>query len=153
MKTPMAGLAAVSFLTGGVLAQIDIPANPGKFDGRSIGGGTSGGVEVIPKESPKIRYTTHVILSPSRQWTSSDGKVIEAKLIAFEDLVTDGVQGDAAPEPPAPPKHPTVVRAEKIRLLVNRKPVIVALERFSQADRDFVEQTRIAHQKKTPPNP
>ena len=151
MKTPTTGLLALALTATVAFAQVDIPGMPGKFKSRSIGGGTSSGVAIIPKENPKVRYTTHIILSPARQWTSTDGKTLEGELIAFEDLVTEGIQGAAPPEPPAPPKYPTVVRNGKARLLINHKPFEVALERLSPPDREFIEQTRIAHQKKTPP--
>jgi hypothetical protein len=134
-------------------AQVVIPPMPGKTDTRPIGGGSSPGVEVIPKENPKVRYTTHIVLSVSRMWTSTDGKLLEGKLIAFEDLVAEAPKG--APPPPAPeaPKHPTVVKGDKIRLLIHKKPVEVALARLSQGDREFVEQTRKSYEAKTPPTP
>lgn len=133
-------------------AQIVIPATPGSTKTRPIGGGTSGGVEVVPKANPKIRYTTHIILSVSRFWTSNDGKLLEGKLIAFEDMVVEAAKG-APPPTPEPPKHPTVVKGDKVRLLVNKKPVEVAVSRLSQGDREFIEQTRKSYEAKTPPNP
>lgn len=134
-------------------AQVVIPPNPGKTEKRSIGGGTSGAVEVIPKKDPKVRYTTHIVLSVSRIWTSSDGKLLEGKLIAFEDLVVEADKGAGEPSAPEAPKNPTVVKADKIRLLIQKKPVELALSRLSQGDREFVEQTRKAYQKKEPPTP
>ena len=137
---------------GAVSAQTVVPANPRKFVTRPIGGGTSGGVEVIPREGTtdaKVRYVTHVILSEERSWTSTDGRVLLATLIAFDDLVVEASKGAALPEMPAPPANPTVVRSGKIRLVADRKPVELALERLSQPDRDFVEQIRAARAKKT----
>lgn len=90
------------------------------------------------------RYVSQLSLSELRSWTSSDGKVIEAKLIAFEDLTVEARDG-AAPAQPEPPKHPTVVRDASVRLSVNRKPVILPLSRLSQADQEFVEKIRLQH--------
>lgn len=134
-------------------AQVVIPPNPGKSEKRAIGGGSTGAVEVIPKKDPKVRYTTHIVLSVSRIWTSSDGKLLEGKLIAFEDLVTEAAKGAQEPSPPEAPKHPTVVKADKVRLLIQKKPVEIPLSRLSQGDRDFVEQTRKSYEAKTPPTP
>jgi hypothetical protein len=93
-----------------------------------------------------VRYTTHVVLSESRIWTSAEGKPLEAKLLAFEDLVVEKAQGNETPDLPEPPKHPTVVRDGKVRLLIGKKPVELPLARLSQADRDFVERIRRAHE-------
>lgn len=134
-------------------AQVVIPPNPGKSEKRAIGGGSTGAVEVVPKKDPKVRYTTHIVLSVSRIWTSGDGKLLEGKLIAFEDLVTEAPQGGQEPAAPEAPKHPTVVKGDKIRILIQKKPVEVPLSRLSQGDRDFVEQTRKAYEKKEPPTP
>lgn len=136
---------------GALGAQTVVPANPQKFTTRPIGGGTSGGVEVIPREGAagaKARYVTHVVLSDDRSWTSVDGKVVSAKLLAFEDLVVEAPKGAAPPSMPAPPANPTVVRGGKIRLLADKKPVELALDRLCQPDRDFVEQIRLARANK-----
>ena len=123
MKTTLtcgfAGLLAL----GALDAQTIVPANPQKFTSRPIGGGTSGGVDVIPRDGgeAKARYVTHVILSDDRQWTSVDGRVLSAKLLAFEDLVVEGPKGAAPPPLPTPPANPTVVRDGKIRLLAAHK--------------------------------
>lgn len=152
MKTPRI-VFLLPVLASFAGAQVVIPPNPGKTEKRSIGGGTSGAVEVIPKKDPKVRYTTHIVLSVSRIWTSSDGKLLEGKLIAFEDLVVEAEKGGQEPSAPEAPKNPTVVKGDKIRLLIQKKPVELALSRLSQGDREFVEQTRKAYQKKEPPTP
>lgn len=145
MKFTAVCFAALGLLATQASAQRDVPPPPGvKIKPRAIDGGGQGGVEVVPKSPPKARYTTHIVLSESRTWTSSDGKPLEAKLLAFEDLVTEAPEGAAPPAPPEPPKHPTVVRGDKVRLLVNRKPVEVPLSRLSQADQDFIERIRRA---------
>ena len=141
MKLPMIGLLASWLLMHAGLAQTATPGTPGKFKPRAIGDSTSGGVQILPKEAEtprKARYTSYITLSVSRQWTSTEGKLVEGKLIAFEDMTVEGVQGAAPPTAPEPPKSPTVTRAEKIRLLVDRKPVELPLSRLSQGDRDFV---------------
>lgn len=140
-------------LTVCVSAQVVVPATPKKFTTRPIGGGTSGGVEVLPKDGAvdkKARYVTHIVLSVSRIWTSTDNKNLEGKLIAFEDLIAEAPQGAAAPPAPTPPETPTVIRDGKARLLIKQKPVEIALTRLSQADQDFIEQTRKAYTRKTP---
>jgi hypothetical protein len=144
--TLMAGLAA---------AQV-VPANPENFTKRSIGGATSGGVEVQPRNGDKpqaVRYVTYIILSVDRFWTSTEGKLIQGKLIAFEDMVTEVPKGAAPPPNPTPPEEPTVVRDGRIRLLMNNKPVVVSLTRFSAGDLEFVEQVRKAYTKKGMPEP
>ncbi len=124
------------------MAQVEIPGNPlvkpGKSTTRKTGGGTDTGISVVPSQ-PEQRHITFIVLSESRMWTSADGKPLDAKLIAFEDLVVPVPQGSAEPVMPKPPAHPTVVREGKVRLLVNKKPVALPLERLSEADRTFVE--------------
>lgn len=158
MKKSTVGLLSGLLLSCGVSAQIVVPATPKKFVTRPIeGGGSSiGGVEVLPKdggEAKKARYTTHIVLSTSRLWTSTDGKLLEGKLIAFEDLVVETTQGAAPPEMPAPPESPTVTRDDKVRLLVKQKPVEVPVKRLSQGDQEFIEQVRKSYTRKTPATP
>jgi hypothetical protein len=121
---------------------------PRGIDSRSGGGRTSGGVGVNPgggSGQPKARYTTYLVLVDTRQWTSNDGTPLMGKLIAFEDLVVVAPKGDEPPESPEPPKHPTVVRQSKVRLLVDNKPFEVPLERLGERDRELIEKTRLAH--------
>jgi hypothetical protein len=143
----LAGLLAV----GGVSAQIVVPPMPKKLITRPIGGGTTGGVEVAPHDGAtetKVRYTTRIVLSDERQWTSSEGKPLFAKLIAFDDQVVEMPKGAAQAGTLVPPPNPTVVRDGRIRLVANKKTFELALDRLSQADRDFVEQIRAARAKK-----
>ena len=93
----------------------------------------------------KVRHTTHLVVSPLRQWTSTDGRTLDAKLIAFEDLVAEVPKGAAEPVLPAPPPHPTVVQDGKIRLVGGKKPYTLPLDRLSEPDREFVEKIRAAH--------
>ncbi len=133
MKTTACCVAGFCILATHAAAQRDVPPPPGV---KIKPAGGQGGIEVLPKAPPIIKYTTHIVLSNNRTWTSTDGKPLEAKLLAFEDLVVEAPEGATPPEPPATPQHPTVVRGDKVRLLVNRKPVEVPLSRLSQTDRD-----------------
>lgn len=131
------------------LGQIVVPANPKKFATRPIGGSSSGGITVEPAApNPNVRYVTHLGLSEIRQWKSADGKPLQGKLIAFEDLVIEVPKGSTEPVAPTPPAHPTVVRDGKARLMVNKKPFEVVLERLSQEDQKLIESIRIAHMNK-----
>ena len=152
----MAVCLGILVLVQSVVSQVVVPATPKKFVPRSIGGGATGGVEVIPREgraTGMVRYTTRIVLAPSRMWTSTEGKQIDGRLIAFEDVVVEAPEGTAPPAPPPAPESPTVVKDGKIRLLVKDKPVEVPLARFSQVDLDFVERIRKAHVKKEASEP
>jgi hypothetical protein len=147
-------------LTCASSAQMVVPGTPGKFKPRPIGdgGNASPGVQVIPKEGAKpatARYTTHITLSESRIWSSTDGKSLTGKLIAFEDLVVEAPQGAASPAIPPPPAKPTVIRDQKVRLFINQKAVEVPLARLSQADQELIEQIQagIAKKAEKPPIP
>lgn len=158
MKIAPLGLLMGFIVACGASAQVVAPASPKKFVTRPIegGGGASiGGVEVLPKDGAKdqkVRVTTHIVLSTSRLWTSTEGKILEGKLIAFEDMVVEAPKG-VTPPSPTPPESPTVVRDDKVRLLVKQKPVEVPTKRLSQGDQEFIEQVRKSYTKKTPPAP
>lgn len=147
---PLLGLLTVA----SAAAQTEIPANPlvtpKKFTTRSVGGGVNPGVSVDPTKptDPNVRYVTHIVLYQNRYWTSAEGKPLEAKLIAFEDLVAEVPKGATEPVMSKPPENPTVVREGKVRLLVDKKPVELALDRLSLQDREFVEQIKAALTKK-----
>jgi hypothetical protein len=145
----------VILFSGHALAQVT-PAHPDRFTKRDIGGGTSGGVEVLPRDggAPQTaRYITHIVLSTNRLWTNPEGKIVEGKLIAFEDMIAEAPKGAAPPPNPTPPESPTVVRDGKIRLLIKNKPVVSDLARFSTGDQEFVEQVRKAYTKKPSARP
>lgn len=152
-------VAGVGWATmASAVAQGGIPGNPmvtpKNFKMRPVGGSVNPGAMVEPAKtpSPNVRYVTHVILCDSRMWTSSEGKPLDAKLIAFEDLVAEGPSGSAAPAMPAPPANPTVTRAGKARLLVNGKTVEIALERLSRQDLEFIDAIKAALAKKAAGN-
>jgi len=146
----LAALLCISSLS----AQTDFPSNPTvgpkKYTTRKTGGGVDPGaaIESQTTENPNVRYVTHIVLYQNRWWTNTEGKLVEAKLIAFEDQVADAPKGAAEPKFSAPPSQPTVVRDGKVRLLVSQKPVELALEKLSPQDREFVEQIRAAIAKK-----
>lgn len=141
-------------VTSPAVAQVDFPANPTvspkKFSTRPIGGGVNPGAAVDSgtTANPNVRHVTYIVLYEYRMWTSTEGKPLEAKLIAFEDLVVEAPKDAAEPVMPTPPAHPTVTREGKIRLLVGKKPVEIALDRLSQADREFIDQMKAALAKK-----
>jgi hypothetical protein len=128
-------------------AQFPVPSGKGGTGTRTIDGGSSVSPGVAPARPNDEKITQHITqlsLSEMRSWTSSDGKVIEAKLIAFEDLRVESVNG-AVVKQPEPPKYPTVVKDSSVRLAVNRKPVILPLTRLSKEDQEFVEKIRLQH--------
>lgn len=127
-----------------------VPAHPGRFVTRPVGPVSPGpGVTVVPRNpEPKVRQVTYLILSEERQWLSTEGKQVTGKLIAFEEVVVEGVKGDVPLPQPALPSHPTVVREGKVRLLVNRKASEVPLERLVEPDREFVEKVRLERKKR-----
>ncbi len=145
-------LAALILFGGGVAlqAQVVIPATPKKFTKRTMPGGTGGftitpGVAPsAPAPPPTVRTVTYVTLSGARQWTSTDGKPLLAKLIAFEQVVTESKAQDPAPAAPTLPAKPTVVRDGRVRLLAGTTPYELPLERLSPADREFIETVRRA---------
>lgn len=109
-----------------------------------------GGVTVEPKPQPLSRFVTHLVLSESRVWTSTDGKTLTGKLIAFEDLIAEAPKGSTTPPMPTPPPHPTVVRDGKIRLLIDQKTREVPLDRVSLTDQTLVEKIRSQRAAKAP---
>ena len=130
-----------------------VPATPKGFTIRPIGGVTPGGVTVIPRdggEVPKARYVTYAVLSVSRIWTSTEGKNIQGKLIAFEDMIVEAPKGELAPPSPPPPASPTVIRDGKVRLLVGEKPAVFPITRLIEPDREFIEGVQKAMRKKKP---
>jgi len=156
MQKPLMLEALVSLLlVGGVAAQVAIGSAPKGMVTRPIGGGSIGGVGITtsdPPANPNERHTTHLVLSEARQWTSTDGRTLQAKLLAFEDIVVEVPKG-TQPAAPVLPANVTVIRSGKIRLVTEKKPFELALDRLSQADRDFVERISAEHAKKplTPP--
>ena len=135
-------VVAVIFSSLPLAAQV-VPATPKKFETRRIGDAVSGGSTVNvtpPRVQPTVRTVTHIVLGEPRQWKMADGNSFVGKLIAFEDIVTEGNTTTA----PAVPKNPTIVRDGKARVLVNSKPYEIALDRLGADERKFIEETRVA---------
>lgn len=143
---PMKYLIAFIFL-GVVSAEDNKLRTPTAFEPRNIDGSNEIEPNIRPENQEKqtvTRTVTHCVLTENRTWTSTDGKKMEAKLIAFEDLVVESVKGQVAKAPQAP-EYPTVVQEEKVRFSVNRKPVVLPLARLIQSDQDFIEKIRLKH--------
>jgi hypothetical protein len=143
----------ILLLAGQGLAQKTLPPPPG-YPGKPRTTGGTGGVQILPRDDSReqTKYTTRIMLSDSRSWTSSDGKLLEGRLIAFEDLVVEAPKGAEPPAPPKPPEKPTVIRDGKIRLqLANRKIVEIPLDRLSEADREFVAHKHKTYREEPPP--
>jgi hypothetical protein len=131
---------------------------PRKLPDNITKGGVSGtGASIVSKPSqskPVVQQIIYIVISEARQWTSSDGKVLQGKLIAFEQ--TTETITDASPITSAKPFTPpqiTVVRDGKARLLIGNKPFEIPLERLSEPDRELIEKTRVgiaAQTKKAP---
>ena len=120
------------------------------LDRDAIPGGSSA---IIPKPAPKTtRTTTYVTLTPDRKWTSSEGKTLQGKLIAFEDMIIEVPVGQT-PEPSKPPAHPTVIKEGKVRFFINKKPYVLALDKLSAADQEEIRKIESAHAPKAEPNP
>jgi hypothetical protein len=129
-----------------------IPATPKKFTKRDIGDSGKATVDVQPAPDPprKIREVTYVVLSPQRQFTSTDGKNLLGKLIAFDQKVVERTEQQSNNSNPAaetttttpPSNKPTVVKDGKVRLLVNSKVFELPLTRLSTEDRKFIEDLR-----------
>jgi hypothetical protein len=159
-------LGLLTFGIAAAHAQV-IPATPKKFGkrGMSSSTGTSGtsittnGGSITlgpsaPAPSTKMRTTSYISLTESRQWKSNDGKSLLGKLIAFEDVTAETEKGAPAPAITLP-AHPPVVKDGKARFLVGMRPYELPLDRLSQQDREFVEGVRDAAANSTvvPPQP
>ena len=117
-------------------AQITVPATAKKFvtrkNGSSTGSGSSVGlVSPAKKRAPQIIiYTT---LTKVREWESSDGKTMQARLLAFPSLTENTTNKNP---------HHTVIRDQKVRFLMspNNKAIIYPLEKLSDFDQEFIEE-------------
>lgn len=144
------GLAAAGPAAGQV-----VPATPQRPITRGTGGNLNGGGAIDPKQkdTKTVRFVTHVVLSASRIWRNGDGRTLEGKLIAFEDVVHQTPVGAAEPPAPEPPKNPTVVSNGKVRLLVGKKAYELPISRLVKIDQDFIEQVRAGFAKKATAKP
>ena len=151
MKVELLLLVAgtICFLTGPAGEQV-VPTTPTKFNTRPVGGATaSTGATVNSTSSAtparSVRQVTYLTLSPLRQWNSTDGKSLMGKLIAWEETVTT-TQGIAAPAPQTAPitSKPTILKENKVRLLVETKAYEVPLDRLAADERKFITDLQTA---------
>lgn len=147
-------LAALSLQS--LHAQV-VPTTPTKFTKRNVGNMTDSGgsanIGLSPNTAqpkPTVREISYIALSDSRQWTSSDGKTLVGKLIAFEQTEQVLATGQSTANPTAPvlPTRPTLIRQGNVRLLVQQKAFELPLDRLSQPDRDFIQNLDSAIEKK-----
>lgn len=132
-------------------AQVAVPTTGGKFETRGINGSSgvtiNNGVSTKPAAPTKTKLTSYFLLGEPRQWKSTDGRSLLGTIIAFEESVIefDAANPAAAREavekaPPAQlPAKPTLIRDDKVRLMVNKKPVEVSLSLLSEDDRQYVD--------------
>jgi hypothetical protein len=143
----------------GLPAQV-VPTTPTKFGKRNVGSMTDGGgsanIGLSPNATqpkPTVREISYIALSDARQWTSTDGKALIGKLIAFEQTEQVLPAGQTAtptttPTAPVLPARPTLIRTGNVRLLVQQKAFELPLDRLAQPDRDFILQLDAAIAKK-----
>lgn len=151
-------LLAFAIICGAAQAQV-VPTTPTKFIKRGLGAANTGSGTIsnngtnsttvgatTPKPETVVRTVTYISLSPPRQWTSTDGRPLLGKLIAFEDVTVEERKTGATPAAPAVaptmpklPGKPTVVKDGKVRLLVGQTPYEVATDKLSVLDRDYID--------------
>lgn len=148
MKALLILLAMAAPLT----AQVVLPTTGRKFDTRPINGNSGNAAVNInntaqPAPPTKTKLTSYFLLGDPRQWKSTDGRSLLGAIITFEESVIEFAAANPAAAreavekaPPAKmPDKPTLIREGKIRLLVNKKPVEIPLERLSDDDRKYVD--------------
>ncbi|OYV03857.1 MAG: hypothetical protein CFE26_19955 [Verrucomicrobiales bacterium VVV1] len=114
-----------------------LPKTPTAFETRNAGGTAQGDVSVEKKEGKptKITYTA---VTDSRDWKDTTGKVIRARLLAF-----DAAKGDEA----------NLVRDGKIRLLIDgtKNFSLLSLEKLCTEDRAYIGTLADARKPKASP--
>jgi len=137
-----------------------VPTTPTKFTKRNVGNMTDSGgsanIGLSPNTTqpkPTVREISYIALSDARQWTSTDGKAIIGKLIAFEqsEQILPSAQTTSNTTTPALPARPTLISQGNVRLLVQQKAFELPLDRLSQPDRDFIQNLDAAIAKKAAP--
>lgn len=140
-------LLALAFSVHGLCGQTlpITPATPKAFKKRALGGSLgSSAVGVREPAKSKVVTKQFIAVSDLRDFVSTEGKKVRARLIAFEE-------GDATKA-----KRPlTLIKESKIRLLVEGKatPSIIPLTRLREEDQDFVRAVDLANKKATEPKP
>ena len=108
-----------------------VPSTPIEFMKRGLGdNGSSGTASVVVSEkTPKVITITYTAVSPLKGWTNTDGKTIQAQLLAF-----------AAPKP-GQPGPVEVIREGKVRLLVPgaKGPVEYPMAKLQEEDKIEIE--------------
>lgn len=150
----LTALAALSLQT--LQAQV-VPTTPTQFTKRNVGNmsdsGGSANIGLSPNATqpkPTVREISYIALSDARQWTSTDGKALIGKLIAFEqsEQILPSAQTTSNTTTPVLPARPTLIRQGNVRLLVQQKAFELPLDRLSQPDRDFIQTLDAAIAKK-----
>lgn len=114
------------------------PATPTGFETRGTGSGSGVGVRVKEVER-KVKKVHYIAVTESRVWTSADGRLVRAALLAYE-------QGPVREDSSEPL---TLVRDGKIRLLLEKRKQLVeyALEKLSKADQAHVKKLVAAQER------
>ena len=137
----MLGAGLLALPPCAVVAQA-VPTTPTNFNTKPVGAatGTTGASINPPATITSIRQVTYLTLSPLRQWSSTDGKSLMGKLIAWEETVPT-IRGSITPVPESASitTKPTVVRNNKARLLIESKAFEVPLDRLAVEERKFIQ--------------
>ena len=104
-----------------------------KTNNKTISGsGQFGGTSIIGPKPSEFKNTTkkitYLAVSNHREWTNDQGKIIKARLIAFDS-------GDKQKFIP-----PTIIKDKNIRMLVGQKPYIFPLSKLNEVNqKEIVE--------------
>lgn len=104
-----------------------------KTNNKTISGsGQFGGTSIIGPKPSEFKNTTkkitYLAVSDHREWTNDQGKIIKARLIAFDS-------GDKQKFIP-----PTIIKDKNIRMLVGQKPYIFPLSKLNEVNqKEIVE--------------
>ena len=96
-----------------------------KTNNKTISGsGQFGGTSIIGPKPSEFKNTTkkitYLAVSDHREWTNDQGKIIKARLIAFDS-------GDKQKFIP-----PTIIKDKNIRMLVGQKPYVFPLSKLNE---------------------
>ena len=104
-----------------------------KTNNKTISGsGQFGGTSTIGPKPSEFKNTTkkitYLAVSDHREWTNDQGKIIKARLIAFDS----GNKEKFIP--------PTIIKDKNIRMLVGQKPYIFPLSKLNEVNqKEIVE--------------
>jgi len=95
-----------------------------KTNNKTISGsGQFGGTSIITPKTSEIKKTTkkitYLAVSDHKEWTNDQGKIINARLLAFDS----GNKEKFIP--------PTIIKENNIRMLVGQKPYIFPLKNLN----------------------